>query len=324
MTGGCGYIGSHICGKLASSNYQVVVIDNLSTGFLDNLKNNETFYNVDLGDKERVQAIFREEKFDAVMHLAASISVSDSVQDPLAYYRNNTVNTINLIESCTEFNVEKFIFSSTAAVYGDVDQDLVTEDSSLSPASPYGSSKLVDEWIIRDVGLASRMNYVILRYFNVAGADPLGQFGPRSKKESNHLFKVLCEVVSGKRDHLEVFGRDYDTPDGSGIRDYIHVSDLAEAHICALKYLEAGEPSLLANCGYGHGYSVLDILHAFEAVTGSSLPVIDAARRAGDPARVVADSKMARTKLGWQPKFDDINELVRSAIRWEEYLGGKR
>jgi UDP-glucose 4-epimerase len=319
VTGGAGYIGSHMVYELADAGERVVVLDNLSTGFDWAVAKGVPLVVGETGDEALVARLIREHGVDAIIHFAASIVVPDSVRDPLGYYRNNTMNSRALIECAVKGGVRHFIFSSTAAVYGNPAEIPVQEDSATLPISPYGWSKLMTEIMLRDAGSAYGLAHVILRYFNVAGADPQGRTG-QSTKAATHLIKVAVETVLGLRPKLDVFGNDYPTPDGTCIRDYIHVSDLARAHADALRYLRSGAPSLTLNCGYGHGFSVLEVIEAVKRVSGIDFKVDIAPRRPGDPAQIVAHSERARGKLGWQPRYDDLSTIVRNALDWEREL----
>ncbi|RPI37379.1 MAG: UDP-glucose 4-epimerase GalE [Nitrospiraceae bacterium] len=323
VTGGAGYIGSHMVKALGEKgNYDIVVYDNLSTGHKDSLLFGRLVVG-DLGDAVALDALFRAEKFDAVMHFAAHIVVDESVREPIKYYRNNFVNALNLIEACTKHKVGRFIFSSTAAVYGIPEKVPVTEDAMLLPINPYGSSKMMVEQALRDVSLSSGLRYVALRYFNVAGADPLSRIGQRYK-EATHLITVSLRTALGLREQLNIFGTDYDTPDGTCIRDYIHVDDLVGAHLLALDYLSAGNGSRVFNCGYGHGYSVKEVVEKVKQVTGVDFRVNEAARRAGDPPSLTADSSRIRNELGWKPAYDDLEYIIRTAWEWEKKLHGSK
>jgi UDP-glucose 4-epimerase len=323
VTGGAGYIGSHMVHELVDAGEPVVVLDNLSTGFDWAVAKGVPLIVGESGDQALVARAIREHAVDAIIHFAASIVVPDSVRDPLGYYRNNTVNSRALIECAVKSGVRHFIFSSTAAVYGNPAAIAVTEDAATVPISPYGWSKLMTEIMLRDAGGAHGLAHVILRYFNVAGADPKGRTG-QSTKAATHLIKVAVEAVLGLRPKLDVFGNDYPTPDGTCIRDYIHVSDLVRAHADALRYLRSGAPSLTLNCGYGHGFSVLDVIDAVKRVSEVDFKVDIAPRRAGDPAQIVAHSERARSKLGWQPRYDDLSTIVRDALNWERALMTRR
>jgi UDP-glucose 4-epimerase len=319
VTGGAGYIGSHMVHELADAGERVVVLDNLSTGFDWAIAKGVPLVVGETGDQALVARLIREHGVDAIIHFAASIVVPDSVRDPLSYYRNNTMNSRALIECAVNGGVRHFIFSSTAAVYGNPAEIPVQEDSATLPISPYGWSKLMTEIMLRDAGNAYGLHHVILRYFNVAGADPQGRTG-QSTKAATHLIKVAVETVLGLRPKLDVFGNDYPTPDGTCIRDYIHVSDLVRAHADALRYLRSGAPPLTLNCGYGHGFSVLDVIDAVKRVSGVEFKVDMAPRRPGDPAQIVAHSERARSKLGWRPRYDDLSTIVRDALNWEREL----
>jgi UDP-glucose 4-epimerase len=323
VTGGAGYIGSHMVYELADAGERVVVLDNLSTGFDWAIAKGVPLIVGETGDQALVARLIREHGVDAIIHFAASIVVPDSVRDPLGYYRNNTVNSRALIECAVNGGVRHFIFSSTAAVYGNPAEIPVKEDSATLPISPYGWSKLMTEIMLRDAGSAYGLQHAILRYFNVAGADPQLRAG-QSTKGATHLIKVAVETVLGFRPKLDVFGNDYPTPDGTCIRDYIHVSDLVRAHADALRYLRSGAPSLTLNCGYGHGFSVLEVIDAVKRVSGMDFKVDIAPRRPGDPAQIVAYSERVRSELGWQPRYDDLSTIVRDALNWERELMTRR
>lgn len=316
ITGGAGYIGSHVAIACIEAGYPVVVLDDLSTGHRALVPCSAAFFQGDAGNGELLAHIFREFSIEAVIHLAGSIFVGESVANPLKYYRNNTVVTQRLAETCVHHGVNRFVFSSSAAVYGNPDKVPVPEDAACRPINPYGASKLASEMILRDTAAATDMKCGILRYFNVAGADPKGCSG-ESTKGSTHLIKVACEVAVGKRPYLEIFGDDYETPDGTCMRDYIHVSDLADLHIAALGQLERGRDSLVMNCGYGQGLSVREIVSALEAENGEPLPVRIAARREGDPAVLVADVARLKTQIGWEPQHADLGAMLNSALFWE-------
>jgi UDP-glucose 4-epimerase len=323
VTGGAGYIGSHMVLELVDAGEPVVVLDNLSTGHEWAVADGMPLVVGDSGDQELVARTIKQNGVDAIIHFAASIVVPDSVRDPLGYYRNNTANTRALIESAVQNGVKQFIFSSTAAVYGNPAQIPVTETAPTQPISPYGSSKLMSETMLRDAGHAHGLGYMVLRYFNVAGADPRCRTG-QSSKMATHLIKVAVETSLGLREKLAVFGNDYPTPDGSCIRDYIHVSDLVRAHSDALRHLRSGGQSLTLNCGYGHGFSVFDVVDTVKRVSGVDFKVEIAPRREGDPARIVADSGKARATLGWQPRFDELPTIVAHALAWERELTSRR
>jgi UDP-glucose 4-epimerase len=319
VTGGAGYIGSHMVHALVDAGERVVVLDNLTTGFDWAVAKGASLVIGETGDQPRVAALIAEHRVDAVIHFAASIIVPDSVRDPLGYYRNNTVNSRALIETVVKAGVRHFIFSSTAAVYGNPERVPVREDDPTVPTSPYGSSKLMTEIMLRDAGAAHGLGYVILRYFNVAGADPLSRTG-QSTREATHLIKVAVETALGLRPKMDVFGTDYPTPDGTCIRDYIHVSDLVRAHSDALGYLRGGGASATLNCGYGRGFSVLDVIETVKRVSNVDFKVELAGRRAGDPTHIVAASDRARATLNWQPRFDDLQTIVTHALAWERKL----
>ncbi|HHH36520.1 MAG TPA: UDP-glucose 4-epimerase GalE, partial [Gammaproteobacteria bacterium] len=318
VTGGAGYIGSHVVKQLAARGARVIVLDNLSTGFRESVIGGELIEG-DTGDMALVRRILEEYGIRSVLHFAAHIVVPESVADPMKYYGNNTCNTRNLLACCAEAGVERFIFSSTAAVYGIPEEIPIAEDTPVQPINPYGSSKLMSEWMLRDLGAASGLRYVILRYFNVAGADPEGRIG-QSTPEATHLIKVACQVLTGRRERIEIFGTDYPTPDGTCIRDYIHVDDLADAHLKALDYLAGGGDSTILNCGYGHGYSVREVLDAVQRVSGAPLAMAESGRRPGDPPALTANSERIRQTLGWTPRHDDLDFIVETALRWERKL----
>jgi UDP-glucose 4-epimerase len=319
VTGGAGYIGSHMVLALLEAGERVVVLDNLSTGFGWAVPAGAPLVTGETGDEALVARIIAEHEVDAVIHFAASIVVPDSVSDPLGYYRNNTANSRALMECAVKGGVRRFIFSSTAAVYGNPERVPVAEDAPTVPMSPYGSSKLMTEIMLRDAGRAHGLGHVILRYFNVAGADPQLRTG-QSTRVATHLIKVAAETALGLRPKMDVFGTDYPTPDGTCIRDYIHVSDLVRAHSDALRHLRAGGASLTLNCGYGHGFSVLEVIDAVKRVSGVDFRVDVAPPRPGDPAQVVAAADRARTLLGWQPRLDDLSTIVAHALAWQKKL----
>ena len=320
VTGGAGYIGSHAVLALLDAGWQVVVIDNLVTGFDWAVDPRATLVRGDIQDDAIVRAAMRDHSVTAVMHFAGSVVVPESVVDPLKYYRNNTVASRALIESAVACGIPHFIFSSTAATYGIPDSVPVREDARKVPINPYGMSKLMTEAMLADVAAAHPMNYCALRYFNVAGADPAGRSG-QSTAGATHLIKVAVEAATGKRDSVGIFGTDFATPDGTGVRDYIHVSDLAAAHVDALEMLIA-QPSASAtmNCGYGRGYSVLDVLNAVDRVTNRTIDRVIQGRRAGDPDALVADNSAILAALPWRPKHDDLDGIVRDALAWERKL----
>jgi UDP-glucose 4-epimerase len=319
VTGGAGYIGSHMAYMLADAGEHVIVLDNLSTGFEWAVPKGVPLVAGETGDQSRVAALIAEHRVDTIIHFAASIVVPDSVRDPLGYYQNNTVSSRALLEVAVNSGVRRFIFSSTAAVYGNPDSVPVGEDAALAPMSPYGNSKLMTEMMLKDVGAAYDLTYVILRYFNVAGADPAKRTG-QSTVGATHLIKVAVEAALGMRPKLDVYGTDYNTPDGTCIRDYIHVTDLAGAHMAALTHLRSGGGSATFNCGYGHGYSVLEVVDSVKRVSGRDFKAAMAPRRPGDPATIVADSARIRAQLGWAPRFDNLDTIVEHALEWERRL----
>ncbi|WP_341989592.1 UDP-glucose 4-epimerase GalE [Azorhizobium sp. AG788] len=323
VTGGAGYIGSHMVLALIDAGEPVVVLDNLSTGFRWAVHPDATFVEGDVSDSALVAQVIADHDITAVVHFAARIVVPESVADPLGYYYANTVKTRALLEAVVAAGVPHLIFSSTAAVYGMVGNDPVAEDALLSPISPYGRSKLMSEWMLEDTAFAFPLRYVALRYFNVAGADPAGRTG-QSTAGATHLIKVACETALGKRPGMAVFGTDYETPDGTCLRDYIHVSDLVAAHLDALTYLRQGGSSAVLNCGYGRGYSVLEVIDTVKSVSGVDFKVTYSPRRPGDPAAVVAKADKIRATVGWEPRLDDLATIVRHALTWEQSLDRRR
>ena len=317
VTGGAGYIGSHVARQLGERGEKVVVLDNLSSGSREAVLTG-TFVLGNVGDRALTERVMTEHRIDAVMHFAAHTVVPESVRDPLKYYGNNTCATRNLLESAAA-GVKHFVFSSTAAVYGMPASGVADEQTELRPINPYGSSKLMSEMMLRDLSAATALRHVILRYFNVAGCDPEGRIG-QSTPNATLLIKVACEHAVGKRAELGIFGTDYPTPDGTGIRDYIHVEDLAAAHLHALDYLRAGGVSETLNCGYGRGYSVREVIDAVARISGAPLRVIEHPRRAGDPPMLIARSDRLKAVLGWQPRYDDLDFIVRTALAWEQRL----
>ena len=318
VTGGAGYIGSHTLLQLAARGERVVVLDDLSTGFRQAVRDVPLVVG-NVGDRALVDRLLAEHRVDTIIHFAAHTIVPESVSNPLKYYGNNTCATRSLLEAATQAGVKHFVFSSTAAVYGVPSSGLASEETQTQPINAYGTSKLMSEWMLRDVCAATPMRYVALRYFNVAGCDTQGRIG-QSTRAATLLVKVACEVAVGKRPHLSVFGTDYPTPDGTGVRDYIHVEDLATAHVNALTYLRNGGQALVANCGYGHGYSVREVISSVEKIAGIKLDVREEPRRAGDPPSLVARVDKVRQQLGWSPRLDDIDTIVRSSLEWERHL----
>ncbi|MBL1277365.1 MAG: UDP-glucose 4-epimerase GalE [Ectothiorhodospiraceae bacterium] len=318
VTGGAGYIGSHVVRQLGEAGETIVVLDNLCTGFKESVLYGELVVG-DTGDRELVSQLLKKHNIGSVMHFAAHTIVPESVSNPLKYYGNNTCNSRNLLECCSAAGVEHFIFSSTAAVYGIPEVEQVTEDTPTSPINAYGGSKLMTEQMLKDLSFATDLRHVALRYFNVAGSDPQGRIG-QSTLGATLLIKVACEAALGKRDKICIFGTDYPTPDGTGIRDYIHVEDLAGAHLAALEYLRAGGKSTTLNCGYGHGYSVHEVLDSVQRVHGSPLNIIEEPRRAGDPPQLIAKVDAIHEKLDWNVKCDDLDFIVKTSLAWEKKL----
>ena len=319
VTGGAGYIGSHMALRLADGGEQVVVLDNLTTGFDWAIDPRATFVTGNAGDMEFVGDVLQTHKISEIVHFAGSIVVPESVTNPLKYYANNTATSRSLIEAAVKGGVKHMVFSSTAAVYGMTGLDPVAEDTQLNPMSPYGRSKLMTEMMLADVAAAHPLTYGALRYFNVAGADPKRRSG-QSSPTATHLIKVACQAALGSRSFMEIFGTDYPTPDGTCVRDYIHVTDLVEAHALLLIYLRQGGASTTLNCGYGRGYSVRQVIDTVKKVSGVDFAVKEAPRRAGDPPAIVAGAQKVRALLGWQPAHDDLDEIVTSAYAWEQYL----
>ncbi|MDH6100022.1 UDP-glucose 4-epimerase GalE [Anabaenopsis sp. FSS-46] len=315
VTGGAGYIGSHVVRQLGEAGYDVVVYDNCSTGSPQAVLHGELIIG-DLKDSEHLWRVFSQHQFTAVLHFAASLSVPESVCYPLDYYANNTRNTLNLLRCCHNMGVKQIIFSSTAAVYGQPATVPVTESTPTEPINPYGRSKLACEWLIRDYAKASDLRYVILRYFNVAGSEPGGRLG-QMLKDASHLIRVTCDAALQRRAGVQIFGTDFSTPDGTAIRDYIHVEDLAAAHLNALTYLEQGHDSQVLNCAYGQGYSVREVIERVKEISGVDFPVVEAERRLGDPACVIASAEKIGRLLGWQPKYNDLDEIISTTLAWE-------
>ena len=319
VTGGAGYIGSHVLHALTDAGIPAVTIDDLSTGRRAAVPAAVPLVEADIGSGDRLEQAMRDYGVDAVMHFAGSIVVPESVEKPLAYYRNNTANSLTLLDACVRLGIGNVVFSSTAAVYGAPDRVPIDEATPTAPINPYGASKLMTEQMLRDAGAAHGLRSVILRYFNVAGADPAGRTG-QATPTATHLIKVACQSLLGRRPALSIFGTDYDTPDGTCIRDYIHVADLAEAHVLALLHLRRGGESLTLNCGYGRGASVHEVVRTLEEVSGEKVPATLAPRRPGDPPRLVAKADLIRERLGWVPRHDRLDGIVRDALAWERSL----
>ncbi len=315
VTGGAGYIGSHVVRQLSEVGHKIIVVDDLSKGFREAVIGGGLVVG-DSGDKELIEALLKKHGVEAVMHFAAHTVVPESVSEPLKYYHNNTLKAHRLIAACVNTGVKHFIFSSTAAVYGIPAASTASEESPTQPINPYGTSKLMTEWILRDTAAATNLDHVTLRYFNVAGSDPEGRIG-QSTPEATLLIKVACEAAVGKRNSVTIFGTDFSTPDGTGVRDYIHVEDLADAHLKALAYLEGGGESTTLNCGYGHGYSVREVLDALQRVSGEKLTIREAERRPGDPPILVAQADRIKKVLGWSANYDDLDAIVEHSLNWE-------
>ena len=321
VTGGAGYIGSHVVRQLGAAGEDVVTLDNLCTGFREAVTAGELIVG-ETGDADLLDRIFAEHDIDTVMHFAAHTIVPESVADPLKYYRNNTCSSRTLLEAAHRHGVKHVVFSSTAAVYGIPPGGKAAEDSPTVPINPYGTSKLMTEWMLRDLAIAGGPSYVALRYFNVAGCEPTGTIG-QSTPKATLLVKVACEAATGNRPGVSIFGTDYPTPDGTGLRDYIHVEDLASAHLDALTYLRNGGESTTLNCGYGHGYSVREVLQAVEKVNGAPLNISEEERRAGDPPELIAIAEKVRSVLGWKPQYDDLDSIVRTSLEWERKIAAR-
>ena len=319
VTGGAGYIGAHMLLALCDARENVIALDDLSTGVEWLVPQGVPLMVADVGDREAVESIIREYEIDAVIHFAGSILVRESIRNPLDYYTNNTAKTLSLLKACVAGGVSKFIFSSTAAVYGKPERAPISESTPVQSISPYGASMAMSERILQDTAAAHDLAFITLRYFNVAGADPDTRAGEIGKP--THLIKAAAQIAIGARkEKLQVFGGDYATPDGSAIRDYVHVSDLAQAHLAALEYLRNGNPSETLNCGYGRGYSVYEVIEAFNRVTGAAMPFDVSERRAGDPPQLIADTAALRSVLDWRPRYDEIDFIVETAIAWERAL----
>jgi UDP-glucose 4-epimerase len=319
VTGGAGYIGSHMTWALCDQGEEVVVLDDLSTGVPDFLPSEVALIEGNIGDRVLLDTVFTAHPIDSIIHFAGSVVVPESVENPLKYYENNTANSRTLIEAAVRHKVSNFIFSSTAAVYGLSEEGMVSESTPVAPSCPYATSKLMTEWMLRDVADAHAIRYVALRYFNVAGADAKKRTG-QSTPNATHLIKRASQTALGQWDSLEIYGDDYPTKDGTGVRDYIHVSDLVSAHGRALSYLQDGGESSIFNCGYGEGYSVLDVINVVEKVIGKPIPVKKVARRPGDCAEIIANNERLMNVLDWQPEFNDLELIVRSAYQWESFL----
>ncbi len=320
VTGGAGYIGSHMVWELLDHGEDVVVLDNLTTGFRWAVPDEVSFVEGDIADRELVEALLKRKRIDTIIHFAGSVVVPESIADPLKYYDNNTSKSRDLLQAAVNCGVNKFIFSSTAAVYGPPEKpEPILENAVLTPMSPYGASKLMTEMMIRDTANAHDLRYVMLRYFNVAGADPAGRVG-LSTQGATHLIKLACETALGRRDYMEVYGLDYDTPDGSGVRDFIHVSDLVNAHYVALNFLREGGLKFTANCGYGTGYSVLEVIDAVKRVSGFDFEVRNTKRREGDIGLMIANNERLCSRLDWQPKHDNLDHIIATALAWEGHL----
>jgi UDP-glucose 4-epimerase len=319
VTGGAGYIGSHVVWALLDAGHSVVVVDDLSTGVRENLPADLPFVEARAGSGEPVDAALHEHDVDTIIHFAGSIVVPESVENPLKYYDNNVSQGVNLLKTAVEAGVKRFVFSSTAAVYGEPESNPITESTPKAPINPYGHSKLMFEQVLADTSAAHGLDYCALRYFNVAGADPQGRTG-QSTPNATHLIKIAAQAALGERDKLAIFGTDYDTPDGTCIRDYIHVTDLATAHLAAMRYLADGGESGPFNCGYGRGFSVREVIDVVKEVSGLDFPVEETGRRAGDPPALVADSGKLRAAMAWEPAHDDLSTIVRTALAWERSL----
>lgn len=318
VTGGAGYIGSHVVEQLLEQGSNVYVYDNLSTGQEESV-GNATLIIGELSNHTLLESVLIKNKIDSIIHFAGSIVVPESVTDPDSYYSNNTKNSLDLLHLCVRNKIKNFVFSSTAAVYGLPKEVEASEQSELSPINPYGRSKMMTEWMLEDFSKAYDFNYVALRYFNVAGASPSGKIG-QSFPKATHLIKVCCEAAVGKRDLVEIFGTDFNTNDGTCVRDYIHVSDLASAHLDALGFLDSSSKSEIFNCGYGRGYSVREVINSVKKVSGVDFKVVESAPRLGDPPSLVSNCEKIKKILNWQPKYEDIDYIVKTALEWEKTL----
>lgn len=324
VTGGAGYIGSHMVWELVDNGEEVVVLDNLATGFDWAIAPQASLVVGNIADRALVEKVIRDHKVEAIIHFAGSVVVPESVENPLKYYHNNTSNTRTLLETAVRCNIDKFIFSSTAAVYAAPNNlQPIREDALLAPMSPYGASKLMSEMMLRDTAKAHDMRYVMLRYFNVAGADPQARAG-LSTRGATHLIKIACEAATNKRDGMEIFGLNYDTPDGSGVRDFIHVSDLANAHYAALNFLRNGGRKFTGNCGYSKGYSVLEVINAVKRISGNDFSARMAPRREGDIPAIVANSNRMMERLNWQPRYNNLDQIITHALAWEKKLENRK